>query len=190
MVDQPQKKSDDTWTYTVVAVMIGFILIIGYVFFSSIDRLDLVLKSLGALIITGGLYFGVSQIIKVYRDEDQRRLYLSGRWFIKLITHKKFIDLLFNPWLYVAIVIIFMIVKFPEATIGLLLFSGFAYVFVKVFGRPKTCPKCDSSNIKVVKSGLWRKYTEASMQLWTMGIRKMTPNLNVCRDCGFSWEDR
>jgi hypothetical protein len=54
----------------------------------------------------------------------------------------------------------------------------------------KQCPKCDGHNIKTLKTGFWKRYVEASMQMWTLGIRKMTPPLNVCRDCGFSWEDR
>lgn len=54
------------------------------------------------------------------------------------------------------------------------------------------CPKCDSTNINIVKKGAFE-------QLGRMGFIIMFPililfrpkkPLNVCRDCGFSWEDR
>jgi len=54
----------------------------------------------------------------------------------------------------------------------------------------KKCPKCDSTNLKIVKPGFWKSIAEANYQLWSLGIRKPTPPLNVCKDCGFSWEDR
>ena len=52
----------------------------------------------------------------------------------------------------------------------------------------KKCPKCDSKKIKKVKPGLWSKYMAASTMLF--GAGKQPKTLNVCRDCGFSWEDR
>lgn len=54
----------------------------------------------------------------------------------------------------------------------------------------KKCPKCDSKNLKVLKPGFIKKWGETSTRAFTLGISKVTPNLNVCRDCGFSWEDR
>lgn len=107
MVDQPQKQSDDTWTYTVVAVMIGFLVILGFVIGS---------QAIPVLLVVSAIVFGIFTIGKH--------------------TGKK-------------------------------------------------CPKCDSKNLNVVKPG----FTAKSAQLWTMGLRKAV-NLNVCRDCGFSWEDR
>lgn len=53
----------------------------------------------------------------------------------------------------------------------------------------KKCPKCDSENLNKVKPGLWSKYMAASTILW-FGAGKQPKTLNVCRDCGFSWEDR
>lgn len=53
------------------------------------------------------------------------------------------------------------------------------------FGK-KQCPKCDSKNIKEVKPTWWRKTMAAGVAPW--GHQPKT--LNVCRDCGFSWEDR
>lgn len=65
----------------------------------------------------------------------------------------------------------------------------------------KRCPKCDSKNIKKVKASLIKKATPASLAaagcilLGPVGLlagllgRPKKP-LNVCRDCGFSWEDR
>jgi len=55
---------------------------------------------------------------------------------------------------------------------------------VNPFG--KKCPKCDSRKIKQVKPTIWRKFMAASVAPW--GHPPKT--LNVCRDCGFSWEDR
>jgi len=54
----------------------------------------------------------------------------------------------------------------------------------------KKCPKCDSKNIKTLKPSFTKKWGEASVHAFTFGLGKITPNLNVCRDCGFSWEDR
>lgn len=48
------------------------------------------------------------------------------------------------------------------------------------------CPKCDSKDVKKVKPSLWRK-AEAALLL-NLGGKPKT--LNVCRSCGFSWEDR
>jgi len=59
---------------------------------------------------------------------------------------------------------------------------------MSIFG--KKCPKCNSRKIKVLKPSLYKKWTEASIHAFTLGLGKLTPNLNVCRDCGFSWEDR
>jgi hypothetical protein len=58
-------------------------------------------------------------------------------------------------------------------------------VFMGLFGGKK-CPKCDSKKIKEVKPSLWRKAEAASF--FNLGGKPRT--LNVCRDCGFSWEDR
>lgn len=54
----------------------------------------------------------------------------------------------------------------------------------------KKCPKCDSTNLKQVKVSGWKHDAEMTLQAFTLGLRKPTPPLNVCRDCGFSWEDR
>lgn len=56
--------------------------------------------------------------------------------------------------------------------------------------KKKQCPKCDSYEIKTLKTGWWKRQQELSLQFWTMGMRKPTQPLNVCRKCGFSWEDR
>lgn len=57
----------------------------------------------------------------------------------------------------------------------------------------KKCPKCDSTNLNKVKPSLWRKWQEASTKVVFFPfslMRKEAKTLNVCRDCGFSWEDR
>lgn len=59
-----------------------------------------------------------------------------------------------------------------------------------LFKKKVQCPKCDSFKIKTVKSSWWKRQQEASLQLLTFGIRKPTSPLNVCRSCGFSWENR
>lgn len=56
------------------------------------------------------------------------------------------------------------------------------------FGKKK-CPRCDSTNLNKVKPGFWAKHSFASIALFT-GAGKQPKNLNVCRNCGFSWEDR
>jgi DNA-directed RNA polymerase subunit RPC12/RpoP len=52
------------------------------------------------------------------------------------------------------------------------------------------CPRCDSKNLKILEPSFMKKSEEASLQLLTLGIRKPTKPLNVCRSCGFSWEPR
>lgn len=59
--------------------------------------------------------------------------------------------------------------------------------------RKKSCPKCDSQNLNKVKPGngnfmnrLFVAFAFAPLLLFMKKAR----DLNVCRDCGFSWEDR
>ncbi len=52
------------------------------------------------------------------------------------------------------------------------------------------CPKCDSKNLKVLKPSLFQRAYETQLPGVVGGYRKRTRNLNVCRDCGFSWENR
>ncbi len=62
---------------------------------------------------------------------------------------------------------------------------------INMFGLfKKKCPKCDSSNLKTLKPGMIKHSQEAWLHFFTLGISKITKPLNVCRDCGFSWEDR
>lgn len=60
------------------------------------------------------------------------------------------------------------------------------------FGKKK-CPKCDSVNLNKVKQGLFSQAGRASVALlffpFSLLFKEQKP-LNVCRDCGFSWEDR
>lgn len=51
------------------------------------------------------------------------------------------------------------------------------------------CPKCDSHNIRVVKSSRWNHLMEQNVAIWVPGAKISKP-LNVCRDCGFSWDSR
>lgn len=53
----------------------------------------------------------------------------------------------------------------------------------------KQCPKCDSKNLKVVKAGWFKHLMQQNVAIWVPGAKISKP-LNVCRDCGFSWEDR
>lgn len=56
--------------------------------------------------------------------------------------------------------------------------------FMLFFGTK--CLRCGKKEINKLKPSLWRK-AEAAMLL-NMGGKPKT--LNVCKDCGFSWEDR
>jgi hypothetical protein len=51
----------------------------------------------------------------------------------------------------------------------------------------KKCPKCDKRNVKTLKRGFfgWMMWY-FTHPFWT---RPPQP-LNVCRECGFDWEDR
>ena len=55
-----------------------------------------------------------------------------------------------------------------------------------MFGKKK-CPKCDGENLNAVKAekSLRRLLFPSIQELWFP-----KKPLNVCRDCGFSWEDR
>ncbi len=57
-----------------------------------------------------------------------------------------------------------------------------------IFG--KKCPKCNGKNINVVRPNLFTKWVDVSLRLPTLGIRREAKNLNVCTNCGFSWDDR
>lgn len=52
--------------------------------------------------------------------------------------------------------------------------------------RNLKCPKCDSKNLKILKPS----DTQKAMDAWGWPFKQQRKNLNVCRDCGFSWEDR
>jgi len=53
----------------------------------------------------------------------------------------------------------------------------------------KKCPKCDSKNLNVVKPGFFKHLMQENVAINVPGAKISKP-LNVCRDCGFSWEDR
>jgi hypothetical protein len=57
---------------------------------------------------------------------------------------------------------------------------------MSLFKKKKKCPKCDSTNLNYVKPSSSTRARDA----WGFPFRKPTPTLVVCRDCGFSWEDR
>lgn len=63
-------------------------------------------------------------------------------------------------------------------------------IATRIEARKFKCPRCDSRNIKKVKPGLWRRFSDLNFEVLTLGIRKPSKTLNVCRDCGFSWENR
>ena len=52
----------------------------------------------------------------------------------------------------------------------------------------KKCPKCDCRNINTIKPSIVKRTFEALD--WTTIFRGKSKNLNVCRECSFSWEDR
>jgi hypothetical protein len=57
-----------------------------------------------------------------------------------------------------------------------------------MFGKKK-CPRCDSKNINIVKPSAMAKFANLQKRAvfpWTQKLK----NLNVCKACGFSWEDR
>lgn len=56
------------------------------------------------------------------------------------------------------------------------------------FGSKKKCPKCDSKNLNVVKKKNWM--TSALRGQYFHELFNRSRDLNVCRDCGFSWEER
>lgn len=55
------------------------------------------------------------------------------------------------------------------------------------------CPKCGSKNINTVKessgNAFKRNFWTAMFLIRLLWVRKPA-NLHVCKDCGFSWEDR
>jgi len=57
------------------------------------------------------------------------------------------------------------------------------------FGLGKKCPRCGSLRLTEVKPDFYSKYMAASTMLWA-GAGQKPKNLNVCKSCDFSWEDR
>lgn len=62
-----------------------------------------------------------------------------------------------------------------------------------IFG--KKCPKCDSSEVKIVKESFIADFRRSLFNFmfpirFLTGHAKKPKNLNVCRSCDFSWEDR
>jgi len=72
--------------------------------------------------------------------------------------------------------------------------------FLKAFNDTKAlfdfslkCPRCDKKNINKVKPSLFEKAKRGSAFMlagpFALGMKE-PKTLNVCKDCGFSWEDR
>lgn len=100
------------------------------------------------------------------------------------------VDFLFDHgdqiWLGIKIVggVILLIVSPP------LLIVILVWKFFFNRGTPNdVCPKCDSHNIKVVKSSRWNHLMEQNVAIWVPGAKISKP-LNVCKSCGFSWDSR
>ena len=69
----------------------------------------------------------------------------------------------------------------------------FNYLFMGLFG--KKCLKCGSSKINVLKEGFMNDLKRSMLNVafpirFFLASGKKPKNLNVCKDCGFSWEDR
>lgn len=73
-------------------------------------------------------------------------------------------------------------------SIVVLVFYGISQSPIKSMFQPKLkqCPKCDSTNLNYVKPTFWQKAKSVGVAPWGKPVK----TLNVCRDCGFSWEDR
>ena len=59
----------------------------------------------------------------------------------------------------------------------------------------KKCPKCDSKEIKTMKESLLNDTKRSALNVvlpirFLTGAGKKPKPLNVCKSCGFSWEDR
>lgn len=59
----------------------------------------------------------------------------------------------------------------------------------------KKCLKCDSKNVKTQKESFLADFKRSLFNVmlpirFFTGHGKKPKPLNVCRDCGFSWEDR
>ncbi len=55
------------------------------------------------------------------------------------------------------------------------------------YGKP--CPRCDKKNINVIAPSLWKKGSR-QLVLGALAMVNQPKTLYVCRDCGFSWEER
>lgn len=73
-----------------------------------------------------------------------------------------------------------------NSVITLAIWIGAIYLTLRIFGKAKykRCPKCESENLSVVK----RKVPFGSYI--TLLFTPSPMSLYVCKDCGFSWEDR
>jgi hypothetical protein len=59
----------------------------------------------------------------------------------------------------------------------------------------KKCPKCGGKNINTIKEGFGKSLLRNAQNLAfpvriLFSSNRKPKNLNVCKDCSFSWEDR
>jgi hypothetical protein len=71
----------------------------------------------------------------------------------------------------------------------LLLFPHRKEVLMGLFSKKKKCLRCESKNINVDKPTGWQNFNNLTKRAAMPWVKELK-NLNVCRDCGFSWEDR
>ncbi len=60
-----------------------------------------------------------------------------------------------------------------------------------MFGLKKKikCPRCEKQNINIVKPDTFKEGLR-QIALGPLALINRPKPLNVCKDCGFSWEDR
>lgn len=56
----------------------------------------------------------------------------------------------------------------------------------------KKCPRCDSTDLNQVKPGMGNAVADIGRLAFPLLLlfHKKPKTLNVCKKCGFSWEDR
>lgn len=122
-----------------------------------------------------------TKLVKTSRDKFLR--HIVDFW------NKDTVGKIIAFFLFVYVYLPFRIIKFFFK----LIFLPLTILLSPLRPKKKRCPKCDSNEIKEVKPTSSQKALPGSLALLIGPVGLLAPRaktLNVCRSCGFSWEDR
>lgn len=113
--------------------------------------------------------------------------------YIKSYWNKNDANKIIAIFLFLYIYLPYLIIKYIFIFISNIIFLPLKIIFMPFRKKKKQCPKCDSFNLKEVKPTSSEKALPLSLAFLIGPLGLLYPRaktLNVCRDCGFSWEQR